>query len=957
MALPQRVADLLPGAASSYPDHLTVMGDALYFIAEYGTKGVELWRTNGTAAGTTVVREIRADTNSSFFNQSANGPYDYSSFAALGNTLYFAATDGALGFELWSTNGSDQGTQLTTDVRPGSAGSTPQSLTAVGSLLFFVADDGSGAGNQLWRFDGSSSQRLSSTLAGANGSGPSDLTAFGNRLAFTANTPASGTELWISDGTAAGTTLVRDIQAGPVSANPASLTPLAGQLYFTADDGLNGNELWRHDPASGQTALLADIAVPALLGAANPGSSPTELLAVGSTLFFTADDTLSGRELWRHDSVSGATVRVADIWAGALGSSPTELTAVGSRLYFAADDGVNGIELWTHDTTTGATSSLGDLSPGSYSSAPNQLTAVGNRLYFVADDGTTGPELWTSDGTTAGTVPAADLYPNLGFIKGSYPSQLTAIGPMLFFVATDPVGGRELWSLDTAAAAATTTLAISPASLALAEGNTGFTSFSFTVTRSGPTTGLSSAAWSVTGSGTNPANAADFGRTLPAGIVSFAPGETTRTVTVRVSGDTLGEPNETFSVQLSTPAGAVISPTAASATGTITNDDPFDTTPPVMTGITVQGNSLLVTFSEAVVGTGAAPRFAATVGGAARTVTAVAAVAGNPSQLSLSLAAGTSPTAGQAVQLRYTDLAGDNTTAVVQDTIGNDMATLAAPGLTASSFNSAASVASLNLAYTTLRLTGTAAIHGTGNANANVISGNSGNNSLIGGGGDDVITGGAGNDSIDGGAGNDRMEGGAGNDTYTIDSLADVVVEAASGGDDTLLSAISVTLPDQVETLRLQGTGAVNGTGNALANLLVGTTAANSLSGGDGNDTLNGSTGNDVLTGGLGADRFRFTGTPSATNIDTITDFTPSQNDRIDLVRTAFPNLPAGTSLAGTAFRVGAAVGTTAQILYDTTTGTLTYDGNGTNAGGATAFALIPAGLGPQMNAGLFLLS
>ena len=165
MALPQRVADLLPGAASSYPDHLTVMGDALYFIAEYGTKGVELWRTNGTAAGTTVVREIRADTNSSFFNQSANGPYDYSSFAALGNTLYFAATDGALGFELWSTNGSDQGTQLTTDVRPGSAGSTPQSLTAVGSLLFFVADDGSGAGNQLWRFDGSSSQRLSSTQA------------------------------------------------------------------------------------------------------------------------------------------------------------------------------------------------------------------------------------------------------------------------------------------------------------------------------------------------------------------------------------------------------------------------------------------------------------------------------------------------------------------------------------------------------------------------------------------------------------------------------------------------------------------------------------------------------------------------------------------------------------------------------------------------------------------------
>ena len=115
----------------------------------------------------------------------------------------------------------------------------------------------------------------------------------------------------------------------------------------------------------------------------------------------------------------------------------------------------------------------------------------------------------------------------------------------------------------------TPTLAISPATVTPNEGNSGTTPFTFTVTRSGGTSTASSASFAVTGSGTSPANAADFGTALPTGTVSFAAGETTKTITVNVAGDSIFEPNETFNVTLSNPVGAILS----TATGTITNDD------------------------------------------------------------------------------------------------------------------------------------------------------------------------------------------------------------------------------------------------------------------------------------------------------------------------------------------------------------------------------------------------
>lgn len=146
-----------------------------------------------------------------------------------------------------------------------------------------------------------------------------------------------------------------------------------------------------------------------------------------------------------------------------------------------------------------------------------------------------------------------------------------------------------------------------------------------------------------------------------------------------------------------------------------------------------------------------------------------------------------------------------------------------------------------------LTLTGTTAINGTGNAFDNILTGNSAINTL---------TGGAGNDTLDGGAGADKMSGGTGNDTYVVDNVSDVVTENTNEGTDLVQSSVTYTLGNNVENLTLTGTAAINGTGNALDNVLIGNSAINTLTGGAGNDTLDGGAGADKLIGGVGNDLY-----------------------------------------------------------------------------------------------------
>jgi Ca2+-binding RTX toxin-like protein len=206
--------------------------------------------------------------------------------------------------------------------------------------------------------------------------------------------------------------------------------------------------------------------------------------------------------------------------------------------------------------------------------------------------------------------------------------------------------------------------------------------------------------------------------------------------------------------------------------------------------------------------------------------------------------------------------------------------------------------------------------NGTLGAGAAVLTGNILDNVLTGNGADNVI---------DGAGGADTMIGGPGNDQYFVDNVWDSVLENANAGTDTIVSTINIRLGANIENGTLSGDSATTLTGNSLNNVLIGNGAANVLAGGPGND---------ALTGGPGADCFVFnSGLNAALNVDSITDF-QSGSDKLLLSDVIFSNVPAGP-LAPTNFVAAAgaiALDSDDFILYDTVTGQVSYDSDGSGA-------------------------
>jgi Ca2+-binding RTX toxin-like protein len=266
----------------------------------------------------------------------------------------------------------------------------------------------------------------------------------------------------------------------------------------------------------------------------------------------------------------------------------------------------------------------------------------------------------------------------------------------------------------------------------------------------------------------------------------------------------------------------------------------------------------------------------------------------------------------------------------------------------------ATATATLAVNVENLTLSGSAAIGGTGNTQANTLTGNAAANLLRGLEGADRLLGNAGNDTLDGGTGLDTASGGAGNDIYVVDLASDVVLESPDAGVDTVRSSASRTLGANIENLLLTGSAIANGTGNLLANLMTGNAAANALRGDSGNDTLRGGAGNDTLagshdrdtlTGGAGLDAFRFdTVLVKTLNVDAITDFTPA-DDRIELDDAVYPFIGPVGALAANAFRLGAtALDADDRILYNATTGQILFDRDGSGSSAATVLATVTAG-------------
>ncbi|WP_139559060.1 ELWxxDGT repeat protein [Methylotetracoccus oryzae] len=404
--------DINPGVGWSSPDGFAALGNGLVlFQADDGTTGTELWITDGTAAGTQLLKDIRLGTGSSSPSQ----------FTALGNGLVlFQANDGASGFELWVTDGTAAGTQLLKDIRSGTGSSSPTQFTALGNgQALFTANDGT-TGLELWVTDGTAAgtQLLKDIRSGTGSSVPSQFTALGNgQVLFTASDATHGTELWITDGTTAGTQLLKDINSGTSSSAPLEFTALGnGQWVFRTSDGVNGYELWITDGSAAGTQLLKDI---------RPGassSSPTGFTALGNgQLLFRANDGTAGSELWITDGTAAGTQLLKDIVAGTGSSSPSDFATLGNGLVlFVATDDTNGYELWVTDGTAAGTQMLKDINTGPNSSVPTYFTALGNgQAIFQAQDGPTGVELWITDGTVTGTQRLKDIYPGT---EDSFPS-------------------------------------------------------------------------------------------------------------------------------------------------------------------------------------------------------------------------------------------------------------------------------------------------------------------------------------------------------------------------------------------------------------------------------------------------------------------------------------------------------------------------------------------------------
>lgn len=423
--LPFLVKDVNSGVENpgSNPQAPLAVGGVVCFTADDGVVGRELWKSDGTTAGTVRVRP-------------GGVPFEVAGLTDVGGTLFFVGNDGSSGLELWKSDGTADGTVLVKDIRPGGGSSSPSGLTVVGTTLFFRADNGV-HGAELWKSDGTPEGTVLVTdlVAGVTSSSPSGLTALGGLVFFSATDPASGAELWKSDGTAGGTTRVRDIVPGTASSSPAQFIGVGGVLYFTASDPSNGRELWRSDGSEGGTVLVRDVRS----GAAS--SNPAGLIDLGGSLLFFADDGTSGNELWKSDGTPGGTVLVKDINPGSLGTYPQSRAVAGGSFFFSATDPTNGDELWMSDGTTGGTVPVVPLSPFS---SPRDLREVSGRLFFSADD-PSGNELWMTDGTPAGTAFVANIAPGSA---SSYPVPLAAIGSTLLLAAHDGTVGTELWKSD-----------------------------------------------------------------------------------------------------------------------------------------------------------------------------------------------------------------------------------------------------------------------------------------------------------------------------------------------------------------------------------------------------------------------------------------------------------------------------------------------------------------------------
>ncbi len=413
---PQLLADINPGSASSNPNDMVVIGTEVYFVANDGTHGSQVWKSDGSPGGTTMLTDINPGTVGASPNNLTN----------VNDELFFVANDVTHGSQVWKSDGTSGGTTLVSDINPSNGGSGSRYLTNVNGELFFEANDGTN-GYQLYKSDGTTTGTV---VVPSTFLDPHNLTDVNGELFFSAS-DANHTELWKSDGTATGTVSLTG------NVNPSDLTNVKGTLFF-GEPIVNGG-LYKSDGTPAGTVRVSSVSV----------EGP--ITNVNGELYFAGNDGINGTQLWKSDGTTTGTTMLADINPGTTTSW--------------YDKGTYGT--FTRNVT-------------SISSYPSNITNVNGTLYFSANDGTDGTQLWKSDGTTLGTTLVQDINPGSSTVSftnyyyngtetgsatvpnSSYPSNLTNLNGTLLFAANDGVHGNELWAVPTGPSLAVSAVSTNP---------------------------------------------------------------------------------------------------------------------------------------------------------------------------------------------------------------------------------------------------------------------------------------------------------------------------------------------------------------------------------------------------------------------------------------------------------------------------------------------------------------
>lgn len=448
-----QVAEINTGSNGSSPRYFMEYNGELYFNASVSFQQ-RLYKTSGS--GATLVSDLNGN----------NVGYNPKPLAVINNKLLFHASSQANGMELFITDGTASGTEVLLDIFPGPNGSSvsdnPDFYAELNGELYFWAREASGPFS-LWKTNGTDSGTVKIVDPIFSG-GPNYMTTYNGKIYFTAfSAPAQNPELYVTDGTATGTGLFLEINPSTASnlssgSNPNDLFVYDGYLFFSADDGTNGRELWRTDGTAVGTTMVADIFPNTLNPAFGKGSNPDNFIKFNNELYFSARgydaglNQITGNELYKYSNANGWN-RVKDFYPGNLNSGiggNNPFFILNNELFVAAQDGTAGAnqyEIWKTDGTEIGTikvinaTTLNNVSPN-FSLLDKKFTVLNNRLIFEHNF----QQIWVTDGTNAGTQELT----NTGVTD--VPIGVSAFQPIVFnneiyFGGNYPTQGVELWKL------------------------------------------------------------------------------------------------------------------------------------------------------------------------------------------------------------------------------------------------------------------------------------------------------------------------------------------------------------------------------------------------------------------------------------------------------------------------------------------------------------------------------